>query len=374
METTNTIIIGASAAGLACAAQLEKRGISYQIIEKHRHVAHAWRNHYDRLHLHTHKHASNLPFVKFPKETPKYPAKREVVQYLENYCNKLGIRPSFNVAATKIQKADGIWVIDTNKGTIKSKNVIVCTGNTNRPKQYAKTGLDSFTGSVIHSAEYKNGQAFKGKRVLVVGFGNSAGEIAMCLYEHGAKPTLSVRSPVNVIPRDILGIPVLQIGIWQSKFPVQLVDRLNKPLIQWLIGNVEKYGLKKLPYGPIAQIVHHHQVPLLDIGTIGLIRKGHIKVLGDVSSIHKNRIRFEDNTEEHFDAIIAAIGYETGLDHLMAMDAERRADIQQKISKRKQFGKDNLYFCGYYVAPTGMLREIGLESGIIADHIQRKML
>ncbi|MDN5213149.1 NAD(P)/FAD-dependent oxidoreductase [Fulvivirgaceae bacterium BMA12] len=213
METTNTIIIGASAAGLACAAQLEKRGISYKIIEKHSHVAHAWRNHYDRLHLHTHKHASDLPFVKFPKKTPKYPAKHKVVQYLENYCNTLGIRPSFNVKAAKIQKVDDTWVIHTNNGTIKSNNVIICTGNTNRPKKYTKTGLESFSGTILHSSEYKNGQVFKGKKVLVVGFGNSAGEIAMCLHEHGAKPTLSVRSPVNIIPRDILGIPVLQISI-----------------------------------------------------------------------------------------------------------------------------------------------------------------
>ncbi|MDN5213150.1 hypothetical protein QQ020_13870 [Fulvivirgaceae bacterium BMA12] len=146
---------------------------------------------------------------------------------------------------------------------------------------------------------------------------------------------------------------------------------MNKPLIQWLIGDVEKYGLKKLPYGPIEQIVGHHQVPLLDIGTIGLIKKGQIKVLGDVISINKNRILFEDDTQENFDAIIAAIGYETGLDQIITLDAGRKADIKQKISNRKQFGKDRLYFCGYYVAPTGMLREIAWESGMIADRIQR---
>ena len=371
METVNTIIIGSSAAGLACAAKLKKRGVQYKIIEKHSNVAHAWRNHYDRLHLHTNKNASNLPFVEFPKQTPKYPTRLQIVQYLENYYKALDIRPSFNVEAKKIQRADSVWVIQTNKGIIKSKNVIVCTGNTNIPKKYSKQGLESFSGKVLHSSEYKNGKEFNGKKVLVVGFGNSVGEIAMCLHEHGAKPTLSVHSPVNVIPRDILGIPALQIGIWQSKLPVQLADRLNQPLIRFLIGNVEKYGLKKLPYGPIEQIVKHHQIPLLDIGTIDLIKQGQINVLGDVYFINKDMIQFEDNTEERFDAIILAIGYETGLNHFIAIDATRQADIKQNILSRKQFGKDNLYFCGFYVAPTGMLREIALESEIIADRIQK---
>jgi len=145
---------------------------------------------------------------------------------------------------------------------------------------------------------------------------------------------------------------------------------LNKPLLKLLIGDIEKYGLRKLPYGPIEQIVRDHQIPLLDIGTMALIKQEVIGVFGDVTTIENDTVHFEDAKEEQFDAIIMATGYDTGLDRLMTLSAERRADLRLNIRKRKHFGEGKLYFCGYYVAPTGMLREINLESGLIADKIQ----
>ena len=177
---------------------------------------------------------------------------------------------------------------------------------------------------------------------------------------------------MNVIPRDIFGIPVLQLGILLSKLPPKVADKLNQPLLRLLVGNIEKYGLKKPPYGPIEQIVKYHKIPLLDIGTMKLIKQGHVGVFGDVAFIKNETIRFADDTEAPFDAIIMATGYETGLNRLLDMDAAREADIKLNIYSRKYFGKDQLFFCGYYVAPTGMLREINIESGIIADKIQNK--
>ncbi len=370
METVNTVIVGASAAGLACAAHLEKRGIDYKLIEKHNHVANAWRNHYERLNLHTNRSASSLPFVKFNKQIAKYPSRLEVIAYLENYCKTLGIEPSFNTTVKKIYKSDKNWITETDQAIIESKNVIICTGNTNIPKKYSKPGLDDFPGRTMHSSEYKNGIEFKGKKVLVIGFGNSACEIAVCLHEHGAKTSVSVRSPVNVIPRDILGIPVLQIGTLQSKLSPALADKMNQPLIQLLIGDIEKYGLQKLPYGPTEQIVKHQKIPVLDIGIIKRIKQGHIGIRGDISNIKKETIQFENGTEEQFDAIIIATGYENGINRILDLDAAREADLKLKVGNRNHFGKDEIFFCGYYVAPTGMLREINLESGLIAAEIQ----
>ena len=369
----NTIIVGASAAGLACAAQLGKRGIDYKIIESHGHVAHAWRSHYDRLHLHTNKKNSGLPFFPFSSTVGKYPSKAQVIEYLENYAEAMGIRPMFNTTAKRIHRSERTWVVETDNGPLTSRHVIMCTGNAHTPKPYNRPGLDTFPGVVMHSAAYKNGSTFRDKRVLVVGFGNSACEIALCLSEHGAKPALSVRSPVNVIPREILGIPVLTIGIWQSLLPPRLTDRLNKPLLRLLVGDIEKYGLKKLPYGPREQIIVHHRIPLLDVGTMDLIRKGALPVYGDVSRFDGNAVHFADGKVATFDAIITAVGYETGLRDLLGLDADREADLRQPLATRKYLGKDNLYFCGFYVSPTGMLREIALESRVIADQIDKQV-
>ena len=367
----NTLIVGASAAGLSCAAQLKHSQIPFEVIEQHSNVGNAWRNHYDRLHLHTNKSSSNLPFSKFPDKVAKYPARQEVVQYLEQYCLDHDIKPRYNTTVQRVVSSNGSWIIKTDKGELESHNVIICTGNTNQPKQVVKPGMDTFPGKIIHSSEYHNGREFAGKKVLVIGFGNSACEIALCLHEHGAFPSMSVRSAVNVIPRDILGIPVLQLGILMASLPPRLADNLNKPLMNILVGDIEKYGLKKLPYGPMEQIARNRSVPLLDIGTMDLIKAGKIKIYGDIQSIEGDLVKFYHDSVQ-FDAIIMGTGYRTGLEKFISIDQQRLDDIRLSIKNRKFFGVDNLYFCGFHVSPSGMLREIGLESKIIAAAIKEK--
>ena len=363
------LIIGASTAGLACAARLKKAGISFRLIEKQAVVAAAWRNHYDRLHLHTNKGNSDLPYMTFPSSVPKYPSKQQLIDYLEHYVQEMELHPEFNTEVKRLSKEGETWIAETNKGIIQSEKVIVCTGNTNKPRRVNREGLDSFPGKIIHSSQYKNGKEFEGQNVLVIGFGNSACEIAIDLHEHGASPSLSVRSAVNVIPRDILGIPVLAIGIVQGALPPRLTDTLNKPLLRFLVGDIEKYGLKQLPYGPREQIVKHKRIPLLDIGTMDLIKKGHIKVYGDVLKIDSDAISFEDEKTGTFDAIIMATGYTNGLDDWIDFDHGQDEDIYRAVKDRRFLGKDGLYFCGYFVSPTGMIREVNLESKAIGRHI-----
>ena len=366
----NTVIIGASIAGLASAAGLKSSGIDYLIIEKSNQVATPWRNHYKRLHLHTNKKLSNLPFKRFDSNVPTYPSREEVVAYLDNYKNDFDIKPIFNTEATSVSKEGDLWKVETSSGVFKSKNVIVATGPFGKPKEINFKGMESFSGDVTHSFGYKTGKDYKGKKVLVVGFGNSACEIAIDLFEQGAKPSMSVRSAVNVLPRDILGVSVLQLGILMSRLPARIVDQLNAPLIKLICGDITKLGLKKLPYGPVEQIEKHQSVPLLDIGTLKLIREGKIRIFDDIHSINGNTIQFDDDKKEDFDAIVAAIGYHKGVDKsVFKIDKDRIDDLALPINQQKYFGKDGLYFCGFYVSPNGQIREISLDALAIAQHI-----
>src|SRR4029079_19122278 len=146
-------------------------------------------------------------------------------------------------------------------------------------------GMETFPGKILHSYGYKTARDFTGQNVLVIGFGNSACEIAIDLYEQAAMPSMSVRSAVSIVPRDIAGIPVLEISMLMRGLSPRVADAINAPLIRLLVGNINKLGLKKLPYGPLEQIVKDGGAPVLDIGTIGHIRKGHIKVLGEIDHI-----------------------------------------------------------------------------------------
>ena len=372
MKEANTIIVGASISGLASAACLQKHGIEYMIIEKTNSVGTPWRNHYRRLHLHTNKRISNLPFKKFARTIPRYPSRQQVVDYLDDYQKEHMINPIFNTEAARIVKGPGGWMTETNNGVFKSKYVIIATGAFAKPKAVHVKGMATFPGQIVHSYDYKTGSDYKGQKVLVVGFGNSACEIAIDLYEQGARPSMAVRSPVNVIPRDVFGIPILELSIAMRGLPARFVDTVNAPLLRLLVGDITKLGLKKLPYGPLEQIQKTASIPLLDIGTIKHIREGHIRIYDDIDHIQGGTVHFSSGNKEDFDGIVAGIGYDNGHAGIVDVDPSRFEDLKHPVNKQKYFGKDGLYFCGFWIAPTGQIREIGLDARKIAKDIALK--
>ncbi|MDP4265630.1 MAG: NAD(P)-binding domain-containing protein [Bacteroidota bacterium] len=372
MEQANTLIIGASISGLASAASLQKQNTGYIIIEKQNQAATPWRNHYDRLHLHTSKRLSNLPYKKFERTIPRYPSRQQVVDYLDDYRKEFNISPVFNTEAISVKKQGDYWITETTNGSFQSKYVVMATGPYGKPKPIPFEGMETFTGKILHSCEYKTGKDFRGQKVLVAGFGNSACEIAMDLFEQGAIPSMTVRSPVNVIPRDVLGVPVLELSLLMSRLPPRVADMISAPLMKWLVGDLTKLGLKKKPYGPLEEIHRNKNVPLLDIGTIQHIREGHIKIYQNIDYIEAKTIHFTDGKKEDFDAIVAGIGYYRDYAEIVDVDRSRFEDLQVCAGKQKYFGKDGLYFCGYWISPTGQIREIASDAQKIAKDIAKK--
>ncbi len=369
VKQTDSLIIGASISGLAMAAALQKQQIGYIIIEKEKQVATPWRNHYDRLHLHTSKRFSNLPYKKFGRNIPRYPNRQQVIDYLEDYQRTFNINPIFNTEAISVRKEGEFWITETTDEIYKSNYVIMATGAYGKPRAIYFNGMKTFGGKIIHSCEYKSGKEFKDQKVLVVGFGNSACEIAIDLYEAASFPSMSVRSPVNVIPRDILGLPVQEISLLLRWLPPRVTDIISKPLINLYLGNLTRLGLKKMPYGVLEEISRDGNAPVLDIGTIQHIRQGHIKILDDIDHIEGNTIHFKDGKKEYFDAIVAGIGYYRDYAKIVEVDKQRFEDLQVSTVKQKYFGKDGLYFCGYWVSTTGQIREISLDAKRIAGNI-----
>ena len=103
LKHTEVLVIGGSISGLALAASLQMHAIEYLIIEKQSQVAPAWHTHYERLHLHTNKRVSNLPFKKFGSQVPRYPTRQQVLEYLRDYQKDFNINPFFNTEATSIK-------------------------------------------------------------------------------------------------------------------------------------------------------------------------------------------------------------------------------------------------------------------------------
>jgi indole-3-pyruvate monooxygenase len=371
-NTTNTIIIGAGAAGLACAACLKKLGIPFIMLEKDNRVGEEWIRRYDRLHLHTPKQHSGLPYFPIPSKFPKYLSKNDFADYLEQYAAVFELIPLFNQKVVSVHRRNENYEVVTSQGIFRSKNLIIASGYASTPVKPLPHEYNNFAGNVIHSSEYKNGEPFKNKKVLVVGFGNSACEIAICLYEHSAFPSLSVRGRVNIIPREIAGISIISLAIAQqaiTKLSPRLTDFINKPVLRLMNGDIRKLGLEKLPYGPFTQVVKHKKIPLLDIGTMKLIRQRKINVFPGIKAVTFDAVEFTDGKKENFDAIIYATGYQTCINDFLKSYNETESRQAANIA---EINLAKMYFCGFNVSSTGMLREIGIEARKIAKAIARQ--
>ena len=380
-QVAPTLVIGAGPAGLALAACLKGTGAHFIILERATEIGASWRRHYDRLHLHTAARHSSLPGFGFPSGTPRYPSRDQMIGYLVEYARRFGIEPRFGEQVVSLRARDGEWLAQTATGLYRSENVVVASGFNAIPWTPAWPGQERFKGPILHSLEYRNGEPFRGQRVLVVGFGNSAGEIAIDLHEHGARPTMAVRGPVNVIPRDILGIPISSFAILLSRVPTGLADALAPKLSRITTGDIGRFGLTRASVSPMTQIRVESRIPLVDIGTLELIRQGHIQVRPGIRSIDGSGVAFRDGSRDEFDAIITATGFRPGVARFLdrTVDTENPAGKREIAGPAGQAGErwprsrvesaNGLYFCGFAVTPAGMLREIGHEARRIAAHI-----
>ncbi|MEO6915871.1 MAG: NAD(P)/FAD-dependent oxidoreductase [Chitinophagaceae bacterium] len=371
METkkTSTLIIGASIAGLATAGALYHKGLEYTLIEKESDIAAPWRLHYERLHLHTNKGLSALPYKSFQKNIQQYPSRLEFLHYLEEYRLAFKIEPIFNREAISIRREKKTWITETSEQRFLSKNLVVATGAFGKKKRIKIAGMETFPGKMLHSSEYITGKDFEGKKVLVIGFGNSACEIALDLFEQGAQASMSLRSPVNVLPRDISGIPILKWSVLLSKFPPAIADAISAPVIRWKIGRLEKLGLEKKAYGPFTEIANDRKTPVIDVGTIRQIRAGNIRLFNSINRIEKSVVLFDDGRTESFDAIICATGFVKSFPRIEEPDQNLLKDLDLPSRERTDFGKDGLYFCGFYIGPTGHINEITKDALMISNRI-----
>ena len=364
------MIVGGGPAGIATAAGLKRRGLDPIVLERGGTVAPVWRSHYDRLHLHTNKGASHLPGRPMPPRYPKYPSRDQVAEYFEEYTAAEDVHVRLNTDVVSCHRTDGFWATVTTKGeTIESLNLVIATGLDQIPNMPRYPKQELYEGTILHSAEYRNGRPYAERYVLVVGFGNSGGEIALDLTEHGAHAFMSVRGPSVVVPRDIAGIPALTISRWLSVFPPKVGDWLSKPLLRITIGDISKLGIPKAPWGPLQQIAVQHKIPMLDVGTLNAMRVGAIKVRPGIDRFTEKGVIFTGGNSEPFDAVIFATGFEPGVDRILESTETLLDGRGRPLVSGGPTAEPGLFFCGFVEPPTGRLRAIGLEAERIADLI-----
>lgn len=361
------IIIGAGPAGLAVGASLSRANVPFTMLEREGSVASSWRGHYDRLHLHTSKGTSALPFQPFPRDYPTYPSRDQVLAYVESYARTFGLEPRFGEEVVSARRDDGGWEVQTRKASYRAPHLVVATGLNREPIVPRFTGDELYGGAKLHSSEYRNGREYKGKRVLVVGFGNSGAEIALDLHEHGAEASIAIRGGVNILPRDIFGIPIVRVAAVSGLLPPPVADTMNAPLLRLLIGNVKRHGIKSLPYGPLTQIARTGRIPMIDVGTVRLIKEGRIAIRPGVERFVEDGVIFDDGRRERFDAVVFATGFRARVNGFL--EADGVCDENGNPRRDVRSVPEGLHLCGFTAVAGGLLNEIGREAKRVAAKI-----
>ncbi|XP_020576473.1 probable indole-3-pyruvate monooxygenase YUCCA9 [Phalaenopsis equestris] len=350
------IIVGAGPSGLATAACLKHKGVPFVILERDDCIASLWqRRTYDRLNLHLPRKFCELPRFPFPKHYPKYPNKKQFIDYLESYARYFDICPRFNeeVTSARYDETCGLWRVRTAcaHGEVEymGRWLVASSGENAEKVIPAIEGILEFGDGVSHVCDYKSGKEYAGKRVLVVGCGNSGMEVSLDLCDHNAFPSIVVRDSVHVLPREVFGKSIFEVAVCLMKWlPLWLVDRIVLIISCLVLGNVEKYGLKRPSTGPLELKNTRGKTPVLDIGALEKIKSGEIKVVPGVRRFLPGKAQLVDDRILDVDSVILATGYSSNVPSwLQGTDFFSNGGFPKNPFPNSWRGESGLYAVGF---------------------------
>ncbi len=305
------VVIGAGPSGLCSARQLKKHGIPFFGVEQHSDVGGLWdignphSTVYETAHLISSKRTTE--FTEFPMrdEAATYPHHRELHQYFRDYAAHFGLGEhyEFGTRVVKLEPSGRHWRLTTEKDgrqqTREVAGVLIANGTLHQPLMPALPGYD---GELIHSAQYKSPAQFTGKRVLIVGCGNSACDIAVDAVHHARSVDMSVRRGYYFVPKFILGKPADTLG--KLKLPRRLKQFLDGLMIRLFMGKPSDYGLPDPDY----RLYESHPV----VNSLVLYHLGHgdIHVRRDLAQANGKTITFRDGSCADYDMVLMATGYQ----------------------------------------------------------------
>ncbi|NEB38848.1 NAD(P)/FAD-dependent oxidoreductase [Streptomyces sp. SID14515] len=369
-------VIGGGPGGLATAAALRARGVRAVVLEKSDRVGASWRGHYDRLRLHTTRRWSALPGLKMPRRFGRWVGRDDVVRYLEKYTEHHELEVVTGVEVTRIDPApdgSGDWQLTATGGrALRGRAVVVATGFNHTPRIPRWPGGDTFTGELLHAAQYRNPAPYADQDVLVVGIGNTGAEIAADLAEGGAaRVRIAVRTAPHIVRRSTAGVPAQAGGILIRRLPVWLVDRAAGLLSRVASPDLADRGLARPTTGLYSR-AKQGAVPVQDVGLVAAVKAGRVVPVATVASFEKDTVVLADGTRLTPDAVIAATGYDRALEpllgHLDVLDGRGRPVAHGGRSPKQAPG---LYFTGFTNPISGMLRELALDAEKIAKRVAR---
>ncbi|MBE1535600.1 flavin-containing monooxygenase [Actinomadura algeriensis] len=295
-HTASLIVIGGGQAGLATARVARELGLAPIVLETADQAEGSWSHYYDSLTLFSPARRSALPGAAFPGDPDRYPTRDEVVEYLSGYARRLDadVRTGHRVERVSAPDGLGFRVAVSGGEELTAPLVVAATGAFSRPHRPVLAGLDTFDGTVLHSSGYRRPEPLAGRRVVIVGGGNSAVQIAIELAAV-ADVTLATRHPLRFMPQRIAGRDV---HVWLQRTGLDTAG-WAKPLLTGGKGT-----------------------PVMDTGTYrAAIATGNPDRRPMFTRLDGDQVLWDDGTREHVDVVLQATGYRPGVDYLAGLGA-----------------------------------------------------
>ncbi|GAA3849802.1 hypothetical protein GCM10022243_14660 [Saccharothrix violaceirubra] len=375
-------VIGAGWSGLAACQVLDERGIAFDCYEAGSQVGGNWRylndnglsSSYRSLHINTSKKLSEYRSFPMPADYPAYPDHELIARYLDDFVDHFGFGDaiSLRTLVTHVEPVDGGWAVtardrDTGVETVRRyRAVLVANGHHSDPKLPDFPGADTFTGTQIHSHHYKVPDEYAGKRVLVVGFGNSASDIAVETSGVAARTLLSTRRGGYVFPKFMFGKASDDLinPFLTTVLPREVQRWIMAGLLRLTIGKVTDFGLPV----PGHRLFNSH--PTVSETLLPKLGHGDIAVKPNVERLAGDTVHFTDGSSEVVDSVIYCTGYRVGfpfLDPSVIAPTDNDVSLYHRVVDPRHPG---LYFIGLFqpLGATTVLAEA--QSHWVADLLQ----
>lgn len=313
-KTGAICVIGAGSSGLAAAKNLIEHGFSVEVLERENDLGGNWNygkpnaRIYRSTHMISSKRCTEYCDFPMPRKFPEFPHHTQVLQYLRSYAAHFRLEPLISyqtpVACVEPSEQGRCWEVTSEGGpTRRYAGVVIANGHNWSPKWPTYPGR--FTGEVMHSAHYKTPEVLAGKRVLIVGAGNSGCDLAVEAAQNARRTFHSTRRGYHYIPKYLFGRPVDRLGdrLHRLRLPLAVRRAIIGAILKCLVGSPHRYGLRR----PDHKLFETH--PIINSLLVYFVSHGDITPKPDILRLQEDQVHFEDGSCETIDLILYATGY-----------------------------------------------------------------
>lgn len=368
-RTYDICVIGAGPAGLAVARALAERNLPYTHIERHTGVGGLWdidnpgSPMYESAHFISSRTLSGFGGWPMPEHFADYPPRQQILAYLRSFADAYGLtdRIEFGVGVRSVEKnTDDTWTVTRADGRESvHRQVVLCTGAQWHPNVPELPG--DFAGEIRHTVTYRSADELRGKRVLVVGAGNSGCDIACDAARSADHAVISMRRGYWFIPKHVFGMPVDVLAHSGSKLPMWLEQRVFGALLRILNGDPRRLGLQK----PDHRLLETH--PAVNSLLIHHLQHGDIAAKPGIARTAGYTVHFTDGTSDAFDLILLATGYV----HKVPVAQKYFGDEQHPDLYLSAFSREHagLFVVGFVETNSGAYQLFDTQAQLIAGYI-----